>query len=109
MFCQKCGAEIDNEAVICVKCGEGLNKDIGLDKKNGLGIAGLVLGILSIVIGWLIGIIGIAMGIVGIACSVKQRKLFPNSIANAGLITSIIGTATTTIILIAGLLVSFLI
>ena len=21
MFCQKCGAEIDNEAVICVKCG----------------------------------------------------------------------------------------
>lgn len=21
MFCQKCGAQIDNEAVICVKCG----------------------------------------------------------------------------------------
>ena len=60
-------------------------------KDNGKGVASLVLGIISIVFCW-VPFLALVGGVVGIVLSVKQRKEFPNGIATAGLITSIIGT-----------------
>lgn len=57
---------------------------------NGYGIASLVLGIFS-VLTCALPIFGIASGIVGIVCYSKQKKYYPNGIATAGLITSIVG------------------
>ncbi|MBP7089188.1 MAG: DUF4190 domain-containing protein [Candidatus Omnitrophica bacterium] len=31
MFCQKCGANIDNEAIVCVKCGVPTKKEVEKD------------------------------------------------------------------------------
>ena len=60
------------------------------NKPNGLGIASLVHGIVSIVFCW-VPILGMVSGILGIVFSTKQRKIYPNGITTAGLITSIIG------------------
>lgn len=72
MFCQKCGAEIDNEAVICVKCGCLVaGKTIPVKRKGAKKIAigvvgcfvitpicfsifGLFALLLSFIFGWLI-------------------------------------------------------
>ena len=67
------------------------------NKSNGFGIASLVLGIISIACFFLVFyleviiVLGLVSGILGIVFSVKQKKIFPNGIATAGLGTSIIG------------------
>jgi hypothetical protein len=73
-------------------------KSITEEKPNNLGIASLALGIASIVLP--LPLIGIIVGIIGIVLAVKQRKVSPNGIAMAGLITSIIGVVLGVIILL---------
>lgn len=55
MFCQKCGEEIMDEAVICPKCGceTGIKKQAEIDEpKTGMGVLfGLFLGIIGLIIG----------------------------------------------------------
>ena len=68
--------------------------------KNSYGIASLVLGILSIIFS-IIPIIGVVCGIVGIICAIKQRKIYPNGISTAGLITGIIGLIISALIISA--------
>lgn len=54
MFCKKCGEEINDEAVICPKCGceTGFKKDEPDEPKTGIGILlGLFLGIIGLIIG----------------------------------------------------------
>lgn len=60
MFCNKCGKELDKDAVFCSKCGNQVNgngnnnqnQSVMYVKKtvpgNGLSIAGMVLGIIAI-------------------------------------------------------------
>jgi len=59
-------------------------------KSNNLGIASLILGISSTIFCW-VPFLGIILGVLGIIFSVKQKKIFPNNINTAGLVTSIIG------------------
>ena len=61
------------------------------EKSNNLGITSLVLGIVSIVLCW-VPILGLVAGIIAIILSAKQKKIFPNGINTAGLVTGIIGT-----------------
>ena len=63
---------------------------------NGYGIASLVLGISSIVLAPL----GLITGILGIIFAVKQKKSFPNGIATAGFVTSIVGLAISILVLV---------
>ena len=57
MFCNKCGAEINDEAVICPKCGcEPRKKDVQEqnynEPKTGIGVLmGLFLGVIGLIIG----------------------------------------------------------
>lgn len=61
MFCQKCGKEIDNEAIVCTNCGCAVKKDdptITANQQNysqskaGMGVLlGLFLGLIGLVIG----------------------------------------------------------
>ena len=60
---------------------------------NGLAIAGLVLGIISIVFAFLYFWVGLIVGIIGIILSVKGRESEKKSMATAGLVCSIVGTA----------------
>ena len=72
-------------------------------KPGAYGIASLVLGILSIVPGPFLGLLGVAAGVLGIIFAVKQRGISQDGIATAGLVTSIVGTALSTL----GLLMFF--
>ena len=65
------------------------------NKSNAFGIASLILGIVSIIVVFVrqFLILGPVVGLLGIIFASKQRKVFPNGIANAGLVISIIGTA----------------
>ena len=73
-------------------------------KSNNLGITSLVLGIISIVFCW-VPILGLVAGIIAIVLSVKQKKIFPNGINTAGLVTGIIGSVFSVLYLIIWLIV----
>lgn len=56
MFCKKCGEEINNEAVVCPKCGCSTKQEDSDQKfresKTGMGVLmGLFLGIIGLIIG----------------------------------------------------------
>jgi|ETN01SMinimDraft_4_1059930.scaffolds.fasta_scaffold54340_2 flagellar biosynthesis protein FlhB len=59
-------------------------------KSNTLGIISLILGIVSIVF-FLNILVAVPAGIIGIVLAKMQNKRYPNKIAKAGFITSIIG------------------
>ena len=42
MFCQKCGNEIMDEAVVCTRCGCAVQKDVVTQKKDDKVNAGLI-------------------------------------------------------------------
>ncbi len=67
MFCSKCGNEIDNEALICPKCGcatanMALQKSTASAKtseeKDTLATCAIVFAILAPIVGLILGIIG---------------------------------------------------
>lgn len=70
---------------------------------NTMGIISLVLGILSIVFSFLYVYVGLILGIVGIVLGVKARKQAPSSIATAGFVCSIVGTALSAALLVCAL------
>ncbi len=57
MFCRHCGNEIDDKAVVCVKCGFAVNKvpaasEDNSQTKTGMGVLlALTLGVIGLVIG----------------------------------------------------------
>lgn len=61
MFCQKCGAEIDDEAAFCQRCGNATNKNIienttANDENESKAIIGFVMGLFLGLIGLIIGL-----------------------------------------------------
>ena len=99
MYCENCGAEIDNNAIVCVHCGAQTSnfKNKTTTQYNPpasapLGVASLVCGIASLVLAFLFCWAGIASAIVAIVLSVQSKnKEGPNGKATAGLVTGIIG------------------
>ena len=63
MFCKKCGQEIADDAVVCVRCGCAV-KDLPAEEEksqgNGMAIAGFVCSFFVPLLGWIFGGIGLA-------------------------------------------------
>ncbi|HRX14446.1 MAG TPA: zinc ribbon domain-containing protein [Eubacteriales bacterium] len=74
-YCEKCGSEIQDEAVVCPNCGCATTKII----KEGKAI-----GICAIIFGALGGLIGLVLGIVGLNVY-KERANRINSAIGLGL------------------------
>jgi hypothetical protein len=72
------------------------NQQQQADGPIGFGVASLVLGILSILIPY----IGLVLGIIGIVLAVKQRRIRREGLSLAGFITSIIGMAFWSLIIL---------
>lgn len=90
MYCNNCGNEIDDKAVICPKCGVATGSKTPVansDKTNTLAIVGFVLSFL--------------VSIAGLICSIIARKQCRETgekgmgLATAGMIISIVGMALT--------------
>lgn len=64
-YCSHCGAEVNDEAVVCVKCGCSLGPIKQVESN--------VWGILSIVFGALGGWLGLVFGIIGL-CTYKDES-----------------------------------
>lgn len=116
-FCYNCGNEVDEKAVVCVKCGVAI-EPVTNKKGSGKSITSLVLGIIGLVFALLvllgmsdaeisldlintslsykisygIGFILIqaSLGILGLCFGVSDRKDGKNGKNNAGIILSII-------------------
>lgn len=72
------------------------------NESNGMAIASLILGIISILFNFIgYSWIGLILGIVGIILGVNAKKKNPSSMASAGLVLSIIGTALCAVVFIA--------
>ncbi len=66
MYCTKCGEEINDQAVICPKCGcatanyTSNTETTKVADKNGMAIAGFVCSFFIPILGWIFGGIGLA-------------------------------------------------
>ena len=66
MYCSKCGEEINDQAIICPKCGCATSNFAAAtempktEDKNGIAIAGFVCSFLIPILGWIFGGIGLA-------------------------------------------------
>ncbi len=84
-FCQKCGCQLVDEAVICVNCG----CQVQPVKKQGdkiqvaliFGVLGIIFSFIYVLVGHICSIVGIVFGIV--ECSKNDKT--------AGLVLSIVG------------------
>ncbi len=98
-YCVSCGAEIDEKAEICPKCGvrqPAINSGQTIvinqqeKKSNGIGIAGFVLALVALflgwvpVLGWIIWFLGLILSFIGVFGT-------PKGMAIAGLVISLIG------------------
>lgn len=75
MFCNNCGAEINDQAVICPKCGVPTvkNSNLGVKETAPNSVGALICGIL----GWvfcLIPIVGLVLSIIGLCLSISGRN-----------------------------------
>ena len=76
------------------------------NKKNGKGVASLVLGVVSMLFSVSLpaygGFIALAPGILAIVFGAKAKKAVPSDLATAGFILGIIGTALSAIVIVVG-------
>ena len=105
-FCEKCGKEIMDEAVICPNCGCSTQSSGQTDENTAvcapaskaaviLGIIGIVGGVLLAIVGHICSIIAIILGIID--CTKKRKP--------TGLIIGIIGEVVSIISSIIGAVV----
>lgn len=57
-YCQHCGSEIEDEAVVCPKCGCSVSKNS--NESNGFAIAGFVCSFFIAILGFVFGGIGLS-------------------------------------------------
>jgi Domain of unknown function (DUF4190) len=79
-------------------------KETNTEKKNGFGVASLVLGILSLLF-ILMPYFGLPLAIMALVFSYKQNKTNPTGQASAGNVLGIIGTVLNGIVLFILLIV----
>lgn len=110
-FCSNCGAELNEEQVVCLKCGVSVKSNTIINKTNNTsnassdkqGLVGFILGLVSIV-AWFIPLFGYPVTICGIIFSAKGLKSVTNkSKATVGLILSIVFLVATLINSILGM------
>lgn len=113
MFCPHCGNQIDEKAVICVRCGVAL-KPVAQRSSSSfediLMYVPLVAGIASIVLCWS-GFIGLACAVVSIVMAIVCRNKEGGSVAKkyhftAGIICSAVSLVLQVIIFVASILLA---
>lgn len=92
-YCQNCGAEIDDNATMCPKCGN--TSTLTSNKLNTLALAGFITSLISLPMTFLFGIFGTFIGIIGIILSgIGYSKTNPGEkdrkLAIAGIIMGIL-------------------
>lgn len=97
-FCSYCGAEVNDNAVVCIKCGCAVSVPQSSPKENlaqhteqGTEMktqTSLVLGIIGIVFAWIFALVGHIASIIGIVIGIKEYK---ETNKMTGLTLSIIG------------------
>lgn len=60
-YCSKCGAELDDDAVVCTKCGCQAQAEINKQEPKALGILAIIFGALGGLLGLILGIVGICI------------------------------------------------
>ena len=105
MYCKKCGAQIDDDAYVCIHCGTLVNEQsketafaqngaVQTGKKtNGMAIAGFVCSFFFALLGLIFSIIGMQQ------C--KERGDNGYGLAKAGMIISIVWMAIVIIVAVA--------
>ena len=128
-FCQKCGKELHDDAVICTGCGcavpdskesssthtsvqtqfENTESDFytyGVGTTDTQGIVSIILGAIGIPCSLLLAILGYLFGGVGLALAILSRKKNPFSKkGNVGLILSIIALSCSVVNSLLGILI----
>lgn len=95
-FCKNCGSNIDDNAVVCPKCGVATDKMT--EKKRGAGglsIASLVLGIVAVAFNCCFYYISIPCSIVGLCLGIAGVKKDHSGVGKAGIVLSIISIVFT--------------
>lgn len=89
-YCPKCGEENLNNATFCKSCGNQFINNVAnneIKKKEGLGVASIVLGIISLVLAFLVNIFIIPLALVGLILGIINKamkgKKFAGIILNA--------------------------
>ena len=80
MFCSKCGNEIDDEAMICPKCGCATANMGNMKKSSSQSDESSGLATCAIVFAILMPIVGLILGIVGV-CKYEDENLKKKSIS----------------------------
>ena len=114
MFCKNCGAEINDEAAVCIKCGALTDKtnikshikDDSNFPVNACGIAGFVIGLVSLFLSlWcIVPSVALVLSSIGFA---KRKFYKAKGLTIAGFIISIIAFSLDLIYLILTLTVGF--
>lgn len=83
-FCQTCGSEVNEDAVVCLSCGCSVsNKSVGsTEEKNNIAIAAIILA-------FLIPVLGLILGGVALFNSVKKNAPL-KGLAIASIVVSIL-------------------
>ena len=91
-FCTYCGNEVNDNAVVCVKCGCQIPRVQHVlhdtTEEKSVAHVSIVFGILGIVFAWLFALVGHILSIIGIVRGVKEYK---DTARISGLIFSIVG------------------
>ena len=90
-FCTHCGSEINDNAVVCIKCGCAVEcknvSDPSYHSENKAS-ASLILGIVGIIFAWLFALVGHITSIIGIILGIKEYR---ETEKMTGLVLSIVG------------------
>lgn len=108
-FCEKCGKELLDDAVVCMGCGCAVgpaeapvrenvaapsaerNENVVPAEKSSGAIVGFVLGLIGIVGAWLIALLGYVLGGIALGLSIGAKKKVPqNGLATAGIVAACI-------------------
>lgn len=108
MFCNNCGAEINDQAVICPKCGVQIakNSNLGVKETPPNSVGALICAILSWVLFAIIPFVGLVFATVGFNLSISGRSKAAKDPARYGSTTMLTVAMVFSLIAIVGALVS---
>lgn len=118
-FCQKCGKELNDDAIVCIGCGCAVTPSPtqsntsantlptpGTSTGGAMGIASIVVGAVGIPFAWLIALLGYIFGGAGLVLAIFAMKNDPfSSKGKIGLILSIITLVSSVINSILGVII----
>ncbi len=97
MYCRNCGAEIDDRAVVCIKCGVPTEIHPVNDEFSGISIAAIICAFFVPLAGFILGLIGMQ--------NAKNQK--SKSLAMAGMIVGLVIMLITLAIIVIELVFIF--